>query len=376
MNRALAKKYSEPVNNTSAVGVNLRDDHSVNALYFEIKDARTAARDIERQQAMGTVTEESPRWDKVVTLCLQALETKTKDLEIATWLTEALLRERGFAGLTEGLTLLTTLCEQYWDTIFPLPDEEGLETRLAPLVSLNGDDYEGTLLRPISHVAITAGSSVGPFALWQYQQAIENTKLTDKQVIEKRKQQGSVFLEQILIAVQESSPQFYQQLQADLQSSHQALSQLHHILEERCENESPPISKIVQALDDFADHIRFILKDAPFTLPSVNDRQAEKTSEKETVRAMDTVLASNDAPMMNTVMATGTRLNTREDALDLLSELADFFRKSEPQSPLPFLLERAQHLGRMSFPELLQELVSDDGARNAAYELMGVRKNG
>ena len=66
------------------------------------------------------------------------------------------------------------------------------------------------------------------------------------------------------------------------------------------------------------------------------------------------------------------RLANRDDALQQLGQLAHFFRETEPQSPLPYLLERAQQLGRLSFPELLRELVNDEGARSAAYKLMGV----
>lgn len=366
------ESYSLPVTEDSAVGNNLREDNSINSLYFQIKDARTAARDIERQRAMGVETDEAPRWDNVVSLCLDALETQTKDLEIAAWLAEALLRTRGFTGLAEGLNLITTLCDRYWDAVYPLPDEDGLETRLAPLVSLNGDDYEGTLIRPIFHVNITEGSSIGPFALWQYQQAIENAKLTDKNLIAKRKEQGSVFLDHIQAAVQESTPEFYQTLQVGLQQSREALANLATVLEARCGQDVslPPRAKILHALDDFSDHIRFILKDAPFTVVETSTVETPNTPDED--NAMEPTLASNDAPVIKPAVATSGALHNREDALKLLGDLAEYFRKSEPQSPLPFLLERAQRLGRMSFPELLQELVSDDGARNAAYELMGV----
>ena len=58
-----------------------------------------------------------------------ALIAKTaKDLEVASWLSEALLRRHQLAGLRDGLKLLGGLVERYWDGVYPLPDEDGLET--------------------------------------------------------------------------------------------------------------------------------------------------------------------------------------------------------------------------------------------------------
>src|SRR5467141_3065773 len=57
-------------------------------------------------------------------LAQEALATKTKDLQLAAWLTEALLRTEGFAGLRQGLMLCAGLVENFWDSLYP-PIEDG-----------------------------------------------------------------------------------------------------------------------------------------------------------------------------------------------------------------------------------------------------------
>ena len=74
------------------------------AVYDEIKEAR------KEKDAFGVGDEGSEKrradWNRVIALCTDALLNKTKDLQIAAWLTEALIRIDGFEGLCAGLQIL------------------------------------------------------------------------------------------------------------------------------------------------------------------------------------------------------------------------------------------------------------------------------
>ena len=74
----------------------------------------------------------APLWRDLRDIGLKLLTEKTKDLEIAAWLTEAFVRSHGLGGLAAGSRLIAGLAEQYWDGVFPLPDDYGMETRVAP----------------------------------------------------------------------------------------------------------------------------------------------------------------------------------------------------------------------------------------------------
>ena len=51
---------------------------------------------------------------------------------------------------------------------------------------------------------------------------------------------------------------------------------------------------------------------------------------------------------------------SREQALEDLNKIAVFFKKTEPHSPIPYLIARAIRWGNMSFSELLGELIKKD----------------
>jgi type VI secretion system protein ImpA len=73
------------------------------------------------------------------------------------------------------------------------------------------------------------------------------------------------------------------------------------------------------------------------------------------------------------VPAAPARAVTREDMLRELGRIADYFRRTEPHSPLAYTLEEAVRRGRLTWPELLAEVVPDDGVRSAILVMLGIR---
>ena len=64
---------------------------------------------------------------------------------------------------------------------------------------------------------------------------------------------------------------------------------------------------------------------------------------------------------------------SREDALRALGQIANFFRRTEPHSPLSYTLDEAVRRGRMTWPELLAEVVADTDTRNTILTTLGIR---
>src|SRR5262249_41939649 len=185
-------KLVAPIPGPKPTGKDLREELSPNSAYYAIKDARNAARAAERQLAVdGDEATAPPDWRLVLQLGTEALAEQTKDLETTAYLIEALVRLHGFAGLRDGFQLARELVEQYWDGLYPQPDEDGLDTRLAPLTGLNGEDAEGTLLVPIARVPITEATSLGRLDCTHYQQAVALGKLTDATAREQRVAAGA-----------------------------------------------------------------------------------------------------------------------------------------------------------------------------------------
>ena len=100
-------------------------------VYDQIKEARREDDDL--PQGDWQTDRKSADPALVIRLTSDALSAKTKDLQLAAWLTEALLRRDGIGGLRQGLQLCTQLVVQYWDTVYPELDEGDAEMRAAPL---------------------------------------------------------------------------------------------------------------------------------------------------------------------------------------------------------------------------------------------------
>ncbi len=64
---------------------------------------------------------------------------------------------------------------------------------------------------------------------------------------------------------------------------------------------------------------------------------------------------------------------SRDDALKTLETIATFFRRTEPASPLAYTLDDAIRRARLTWPELLEEVVPDAGVRQAILNSLGIR---
>ena len=71
--------------------------------------------------------------NKLIEMLVDLPITKSKDLELAVWLSETLLWRHGLAGFHEGLLLVRGLLERYWDSLHPLPEEGDLYMRIRHL---------------------------------------------------------------------------------------------------------------------------------------------------------------------------------------------------------------------------------------------------
>jgi type VI secretion system protein ImpA len=348
-------------------GTDPRGDRSASSLYAIIKDARNSARAAERanlfdQDAGADI---AALWRPVLQQSPKLLTEQAKDLEIACWYLEALVRKEGFAGLRDGFALIDALVEKFWDGLFPEPDEDGLETRVAPLTGLNGDSGEGTLPTPLRNVPITApGSGSGNFdsySFWQFQQAQETDKLTDTASREERATRLGFTLADVRNAVQASPDAFYVDLLADLDTILDTYKRLHNRLRQHCGGDAPPSSTIQTLLEEIQRGVRFLTKDKLAHL-----QQAEATADEDTGTA-----AAPRTGGAGPGISAGP-IASREEALQRLTEVARFFRATEPHTPIASGIERLVRWGRMSVAELMVELVPDSTARAIYTQLTGV----
>lgn len=96
-------------------------------LYDEINEARREDDPISQGDWSSDLKVADHR--KVIELAVDALSTKTKDIQIASWLTDSLIKTYGWVGFRDALKLMSGLQDRFWDTLHPEIDEGDMEGR-------------------------------------------------------------------------------------------------------------------------------------------------------------------------------------------------------------------------------------------------------
>lgn len=341
----------EPIAPDAPAGANIRETPGLQEHYYRLKDARSAARLAERSLDPDEGMRVPAEWKEVDALAREALTAHTKDIEILCWLIEASLRLRGLPGLGEAFRLAAALVERDFEALHSF-DAEPVTDKVEPFAGLNGTGSEGVLIQPLRFAPLVPGEPFYEAGLWTYQLAARDGGDANDALRGAAAAAGAEAMRAHLAAATEAGAAF------------DALSRA---LDERCGPDAPPASNVRNMLGDIASAIRDIggVADGAVAV----DGAADEDDEAETVTAPT---APSDAPPEKP--SAGPRpLQTREDAFARLLEVADFFRRTEPHSPLSFAIETLVRRGRMPFPELLEELMPDNQARQLFLTAAGIR---
>ena len=120
-----------PIDGENPAGENLR----YTPVYDSIQEARREEDALDRGDWDREV--KTADWVEVKRLAVEALTEKTKDIQIAVWLIEALIKTDGFNGLDKGLQALCGLMETFWEHVYPEIEDDDLDFRIGPLEFLN-----------------------------------------------------------------------------------------------------------------------------------------------------------------------------------------------------------------------------------------------
>ena len=350
-------------------GDDTREDASPTSPYFTLKNLRSQARALERQVLADDEVVQVPQWREMAREIPVLLTERTKDLEYVAWLTEALCREHGFVGLADGFMLARELLLNHWDNLYPTPDEEGADTRIAPLVGLNGLEAEGTLIQPILSVPLFQSDNGGAFAAWHAEQAAEVGRL-DEDRARNRIKGGATSPEDLQAAVASTPVEELASTREAIHRAQQAFSELSDVMDEVM-GEPQPTTNVRQALD------RCLSVLSHHAGARIDEWTGQHTPEAEVETVPAGVSESLGEPGQDTasrqkVDPVQVAIDSRAAALAELRRLSEFFLKTEPHSPVSYAIRQAVRWSDMSLPELMQELIDDGGARSGFYRLTGV----
>jgi type VI secretion system protein ImpA len=369
-------KLLAPISDDAPCGGDIREDSSPTSVYYRLKDARSAARAAERamdadDESGGLLSD----WRTILELSPGVLTTQTKDLEIAAWYAEALLRSEGYAGLRDGFQLIAGLVENFWDGLYPLPDEDGIETRVAPLTGLNGESSDGALIQPLRKSVLFPGAEKD-FALWHYEQASELARVADAAKRQARIDSGAATMEALEAAVKSLPAGHFRTLLDDIDACAAAFAAMGDKLYEKAGHDAPPAGAIRNVLtaarDAVADLGRDKLAMADAQAANAAGGAAAAPSAGGAPSAGSAGFSAGGGATAQANVGGGV-IASREDAFRVLLQIADFFRKTEPHSPISYTLEEVVRRGRLSLNELLEELIQDETTRKFFLIASGIK---
>lgn len=310
-------------------------------------------------------------WHAMERACIDTLTTRSKDLQIAAWLTEAWVRQYGFGGFAAGVRLVTGLCRLYWEDVYPALDPESPESRVAPISWLMRLDL------PLQSIPLTTTSTEEPAAYgwrhWEDGQRLARIAVKDAQAAAKAEQRGAVTQAKFLVAMSLTPGSWYAALSDELTAAQTALTELDTIITEKCgETQAPSLATLRNLLHSIQAMVARVLRErvdkgelaapAPPPLSPMVDEQMSETSELT-------------APMPGPRVVVGSIAN-RADAYRAMAEASEFLMRTEPHSPVPYLVRRAIAWGNMSLAELLEELLQKNTDINTIYALLGMKRPG
>lgn len=294
-------------------------------------------------------------WPFVYDKCHALLATESKDLRIAGWLLEAATKTRHFEGMAAGFTLLAGLCDRYWDVLHPAIDDGDVEQRVG--------NFAWLLTRAVSlakEVPLTQGRETAySWSDFEAARARANTALrTGERPPELANQPDLTVLEAIR---RKGSKGYYETLIATINQTIAATADFERAMDARLGRDGPSLTPV---------------KDVLATILSTAQRFGADVGLRTALAASDdgaTVSAEVNAPS-----ATATHsgpVQSRDQALQQLREVADFFRRTEPHSPVAYLAAKAASWGEMPLHTWLKLVVKDPGSLAFIEEMLDVKES-
>jgi type VI secretion system protein ImpA len=351
----------QPISEENPSGENLR----YSGLYDEINEARRADDDLnlgEWQTQLKTAD-----YRRVIELAIPALTSQTKDIQIAAWLSEALVREYGFVGLRDSLRIITAFQDTFWDSLHPEIDEGDMEGRgnaiewmdvqgsmaikTAPITSGKGlsyIDFEDSRIFDIPDDL----SALEPEEQQRYNELKERAEKENRSTAEMWRQ-----------AVKQTRRQFCEETNFVIEECWEAYKDLNRVIEEKFDrNQAPGLNNLRKILDDIHSQVKKILEKRRIEEPYESELETDEyvDGSGETVSRGGGTGGSSGP------------VQSRSEALRRLAEVAAYFQRTEPHSPVSYLVQRAVKWGNMPLESWLMDVIKDDGVLGQIRQTLGL----
>lgn len=342
----------KPISRTDPCGQSLR----YSEVYDQIREARREDDDNLPQGVWKTELKKAD-WDQVARLCQEALKHRTKDLQIAGWLTEAWLHLEGVGGLARGIELILELSKNFWEDIHPQMNKTGYELRLVPFEWLNtrlSEECQYVL------ISVPPDRTSPPYRLLDFNEAQRLEMLAQKNSSQEPLESSESAQEsrnKLYTSINQTPPAFYRYMGECCMHSVKLITELEGELRFHLKEGAPTFYRLREKLERvqrFANHI-------------LTDKGEKKEKKKVDVREVP--------PLRPSKKAFSKSIETREQAYSILGEVADYLEYIEPHSPTPYLIRRAIAWGGMNLSQVLADALANGKDLSFLLDVLNVETN-
>jgi type VI secretion system protein ImpA len=329
-----------PIPGENPSGQSLRFD----PVYDKIREARRAEEEIQLSEEAAKAdvwgrTVKKADFVQVIKLSTEALSKRTKDLEIAVWLTEALLAQERISGLTQGLELIRGLLENFWDSLYPEIEDGDLDPRAGFL------QWVGAKLdMQVRRVPLTRGKH----DWFRFQESLlvgfEKDAKNDESKMAARKAllaQGKCSADDFYAAVKHSGDDYYRQLTADLTAAANSVQALESFCDEKFGRDAPNFAILKKALEDLQEAVHEFWK-----VPEEQELEPETPAEQPDEVFSAHAPSSAGAPVGKRA-AISEEPADPDDAVRRMHGLARYLRLANPANPTPYMVLRGLRWGEL-----------------------------
>jgi type VI secretion system protein ImpA len=281
-----------------------------------------------------------------------------------------LIQRHGFPGLRDGLHLLWELQERFWDHLYPEIEDGDLELR-ATLLEWVNERLPPTLRQS----PLTQGTNGERYSWlrWEESRKVDDLGRKDQEALGAALSEGKITGEQFDKAVDTTPLEYYQTLFEDLRYSQGEYNTLQQVVDNKFGQGAPSLRGLKETLDACQELVEDILKKRgglvaepvhapPETAPAP---QAAPLVEHDSTRA------ASSAPLIQGTLPLEPQ--DRSDALQRLLAVAAYFRRTEPHSPVPYLVQRAVHWANLPLEMWLQHVIHDSTTLESVRETLGLK---
>jgi type VI secretion system protein ImpA len=261
-----------------------------------------------------------PNWIELEELA-SGLLRKSKDFRVLTHLSAAVLRTRNVAAFTTTLSTASSWLESHWSSVYPLVDEDAILRRNA----LSAFSDHAAIVDGLRRAVLVAGK-LGRFSL----RDMEGVPGPDDKPAPSEATIRAAFMDmpvdelRALLASVVAAPDTLEAIVATAQA-------------QAGKDAAPDFKTLTDQLQTMATMLRKRLAEHP-------DAVAGEGSSDEGTDSSGGQSARVGA------------IGSRQDAIRALDAVADFFRRSEPSSPVPMVIDRAKRLVSKDFLEVLADI--------------------